>query len=135
MTPFKAGCNCRGRPCPLGGKCLTDRVVYRATVEDEDRATSTYAGLTANSFKQRYCGHKQSFNQKIGESSTTLSTHIWNLKDRNKDYNITWEVVDRARPFNPTTRKCRLCQREKFYIKMSPKGATVNSTIGAVSHL
>ena len=38
------GCNCRDKnePCPLGGKCLTDRVIYKATVKEDDNTTNTY---------------------------------------------------------------------------------------------
>ena len=39
--------------CSLGGKCLTDRVIYKATVKEDDNTTNTYRGLTKNTFKQR----------------------------------------------------------------------------------
>ena len=55
------GCNCTGGPCPLDGKCLIDKVVYRATVKQDDNTTETYTGLTRNSFKSRFYGHRRSF--------------------------------------------------------------------------
>ena len=54
----------------------------------------------------------------------TLFKHIWDLKNQGKRYDLEWESIDRAGPFNPTTRKCRLCQIEKYYIL--PEGATLN---------
>ena len=122
------GCNCTRRigPCPLSGKCQTDKLVYKATVKDEDDIINTYTGITSNTFKQRYYGHNYSINNRSGEFSTTLSTHIWNLKDQNKNYDISWDIIDRAQPFNPTTRRCRLCQREKYFILFEPDGATLN---------
>ena len=45
--------------------------------------------------------------------STTLSSHIGNTEDRNKDYNLKWEIIDRGKGFNPTTRKCLLSLKEK----------------------
>ena len=51
---LQPGCNCRNGPttCPVQGKCLTDSVVYRATViETASGAKETYTGLTGNRFK------------------------------------------------------------------------------------
>ena len=46
----RGGCNCRKSrgPCPLGGNCLTDNLVYRAEVIDENDNRKTYTGLTGN---------------------------------------------------------------------------------------
>ena len=120
------GCNCRTGPCPMNGNCLVDKLVYKATVRDENNTVQTYTGLTANTFKDRYYGHSHSFNHYNPNNSTTLSTHIWDLKHQGKRYDLEWESIDRAQPFNPTTRKCRLCQREKYYILFLPEGATLN---------
>ena len=122
------GCNCRAgeEQCPLEAKCLTDKVVYRATVTEDSGTVNTYTGLTSNTFKQRYYSHTNTFKYRDSDKSTTLSTHTWNLKDKNENYDISWEIVDRAPPYNPTTKKCRLCQREKYYIVFEPDGATLN---------
>ena len=60
------------------------------------------------------------------ENPTTLSTHVWDLKNKNKDFDIKWSVIDRAKDYNPATKKCRLCLKEKFYIIFQPDGATLN---------
>ena len=120
------GCNCSSGPCPLvTNNCKIDHVIYRATVKDDNQETHTYTGVTRNTFKKRYYGHTYSFNHR-GENSTTLSSHLWNLKDQNKNYEISWNIVDRAQEFNPVNRKCRLCLKEKFYIIFQPDGATLN---------
>ena len=123
------GCNCEDGvdTCPLEGQCLVDKVVYQATVE-EDNNVNTYTGLTVNTFKQRYYGHTSSFRHRPTDNkkSTTLSTHVWNLKDSDKQYNIKWNIIDRASEFNPVTRKCRLCLKEKYYIIFKPDGASLN---------
>ena len=36
-------------PCPLDGKCFTAKVVYKATVKEDDNTTNTYTGVTKNS--------------------------------------------------------------------------------------
>ena len=113
-------CNCNPGPCPLvSNNCTVDHVIYRATVKDENQNTETYTGLTRNTFKKRYNGHTYSFNHR-GENSTTLSSHLWKLKDANKNFDISWNIVDRAQEFNPVNRKCRLCTKEKFYIIFQP---------------
>ena len=122
------GCNCTKAigPCPLGGNCLVDSVVYGAEVADSQGNKSTYTGLTSNTFKKRFYGHHQSFKKRILEHSTTLSTHIWKLQDKNENYDVKWKVIDRASDFNPVTRKCRLCMKEKYYIIFQPEGASLN---------
>ena len=119
------GCNCRDHPCPLQtNDCQTDHVIYRATVTDQNQNVNTYTGLTGYTFKKRYDGHTYSFRHR-GEKSTTLSSHLWDLTDKNIQYNLNWELVDRAQEFNPSTRKCRLCNKEKYYIIFQPEGATL----------
>jgi hypothetical protein len=56
-----------------------------------------------------------------------LSSYIWKLEDENKNYDIGWEVIDRGKEFNPTSRKCLLCIKEKFHIIHHPAGSTLNS--------
>ena len=72
------GCNCTGvmGPCPLDGKCLTRSVIYRAEVKDRNNNKQTYTGLTAGTFKKRYYSHRNSFNNRNSENSTTLSSYI-----------------------------------------------------------
>ena len=122
------GCNCSGTmgPCPMEGNCLIDSLVYRAEVTDSNSKKTTYTGLTSNTFKKRYYGHRQSFKERNSKHSTTLSSHIWDLKDKNLNYSIKWTAVDRAPRFNPITKKCRLCLKEKYYIIFQPEGAELN---------
>ena len=100
-------CNCQDKPkCPLPGKCTTQKLVYRATVTGTN-TEERYVGLTANTFKQRYGGHKQDFSKSENRIKSTLAGHIWNLKDKNEEPKINWEVVCRAAHFSPTTRLVR----------------------------
>ena len=53
-------CNCRKKDqCPLDGKCLTQNVVYQATVTTQTSSDS-YVGLATN-FKERYRNHTASY--------------------------------------------------------------------------
>ena len=68
-------CNCRNKiDCLLPGKCLISGIIYQAQVET-GTSKETYIGLTANSFKARYSGHKSSIKTKIRQKETTLSKY------------------------------------------------------------
>ena len=79
----------------MDDRCLVDKLVYRAKVTDTNNNMETYTGLTNTTFKRRYYAHKSSFKRREQESSTTLSSHILNLKDKNTDFNIKWSVDDK----------------------------------------
>ena len=122
------GCNCSGvmGPCPLEGKCLVESVVYRAEVKDGNNNLETYTGLTAGTFKKRYYSHRRSFQKRDSEHATTLSSHIWNLQDKNENFEVKWKIIDRGKDFNPINRKCGLCIKEKYHIIFQPEGASLN---------
>lgn len=114
-------CNCRNKnDCPLPNKCTIKNVVYEAEVETEDD-TKSYIGLTATTFKTRYTAHKASFNNIEKRFQTELSAHIWDLKEKHKQYSIKWKILRRAQPYNPQTKRCNLCLWEKFHIIKSCK--------------
>ena len=83
---------------------------------DGNNNEETYTGPTKNAFKERFYGHSSSFNNREIEHETTLSMHIWKLKDERTNYEIHWSVIEKAREFNPTTRKCTLHLKEKHPI-------------------
>ena len=87
----------------------------------------TYTGLTGGTFKTRYNKHMYDFRTVSQAGATTLSKHIWKLKRENAPYNLAWEVLARAKVFNPVTRTCQLCLREKYLISFYPESATLNS--------
>ena len=100
--------------CPLNGKCLTKCVVYKATLtETTSNNQVTYIGLTENEFKTRFNLHKPSFKLEHKRTSTTLSEHVWKLKNKNMNFNITWDIVKKVKPFAPNDKVCKLCLQEK----------------------
>ena len=96
-TPKKESkCNCpRNKNCPLNGECLSQNVICQATVTS-GTDTETYVGLTASTFKARFGNHKASLNSETKHNATELSKHIWNLKENNLSYAITWKILCRA---------------------------------------
>ena len=109
-------CNCRDQAaCPAENNCLKNNVVYKATVEYDDKKQH-YIGMTKNSFKTRYTLHKSSFKHSTKRKQTELSNLIWTLKNYHTEYKLTWSIIDRARPYQPGKRTCNLCLSEKFHI-------------------
>ena len=120
-------CNCRKTAeCPMSGHCLKNSVIYQATITTADEPKQTYIGLTENSFKTRYTNHRSSFKNKSKKFSTELSKYIWNLKDKNADYKITWKILRQAKAYNNATSRCNLCLWEKYFIICNPAMATLN---------
>ena len=123
------GCNSRGgrATCPLDGACLTPGVVYEAKVIRRDnRKAEFYTGVTVGPFKTRYYGHSHDLRTPSQRRSTCLSKYVWELKDNGVAYDIYWKIIARGRGFNPTTRSCQACLKEKYYIMFRPEGATLN---------
>ena len=52
--------------------------------------------------------------------------NVWSLKNSNTPYTTQWSHRDRGKPFNPSTRVCRLCLLEKYYILFEQDGASLN---------
>ena len=122
-------CKCSGGvdKCPVQGKCESKCVVYRATVTETATGKSeTYTAVTANTFKQRLAGHKTDTNYLRYRHNTTLSDHIWSLKEQDKEYDLKWMLIDRGKAFNPIQKKCQICLKEKFHIMYNRSGASLN---------
>ncbi|GFS04173.1 hypothetical protein ElyMa_006489000 [Elysia marginata] len=110
-APTETTCNCRQKEnCPLKGHYLTKCIVYKATVtETKTNKQETYVGLTENTFKTRFNQHKSSFKLEHKKASTSLSEHIWALKDKDIDYKIEWQILKKTRPYMPGKKTCPLC--------------------------
>jgi hypothetical protein len=101
-------------------------VIYVASVASAS-GVEHYTGLTNNTFKKRWSSHEGYFRNKSDKNNTRLSTHIWKMKKDNQNYQIRWEILDRAPANTPGSRKCRLCLKENYYIVFRPDSASLNS--------
>ena len=115
-------CNCRKdtTKCPLDGQCLIKSVVYKATVTTNQPhlKEKSYHGMTEGQFKHRWYGHKHDIAHKE-KYGTTLSRHIWKLKDiesglnenrrKNFKWNLNWEIKEQASSYQPGNKDCKLC--------------------------
>ena len=118
--------------CPLKGECLVKEVVYQATITTAE-STETYVGLTATEFKTRWRNHQMSFKHENKKNDTELSKHLWQLKDQKKDFTISWKILAKAKSYTNLTKRCNLCNTEKFYILYKPDMATLNKRNELVS--
>ena len=100
--------------CSLKGECLMSEVVYQATVTTRDKK-ETYMGLTATQFKGRYRSHLMSFRHQKRRNETELSKDLWQLKEANKEFDITWKILAKAKPYINLTKRCNLCTPENFF--------------------
>ena len=71
-------------------------------------------GITENEFKTRCNQHTSSFRLPHKKSTTTLSEHVWNLKNNNIEHCIehciSWEIIENSHPYNTASKKCNLCK-------------------------
>ena len=120
-------CSCtKDKECPLGGKCLTNNLVYQATIEVPNKQPKTYIGQTSTNFKARLATHTHSFKQ-TEENQTALSHYHWELKNKGLNPKITWKIIDRGPKFSPSSGVCLLCIKEAYYITFHPEMAALNS--------
>ena len=126
-VPEDPPCNCHNKDeCPLDGQCNRNNIVYQATVTPSVGPVETYIGMTKNTFKERQKDHRKSVKHLKWSTETTYSTFIWELKKKNVDFSVQWQIVDRAPPYNPVTRVCALCTLEKYYILFQPERSSLN---------
>jgi len=83
-----------------------------------------YFGSTEN-FKNRYSQHKSSIKNRPA-LHTTLSSHIWKLKDKNVPYSLKWSIKDKGHAFSSGGRTCDLCLSEKLVIMTADKNTMLN---------
>ena len=119
--------------CPLNGHYLAKNIVYKATVTPQSSPPKQYIGLASTTFKQRLGNHTQTFKYESLSNSTELSKFIWSLKNKDEAYNLKWSIIQRAAPYNPTTKRCNLCLTEKYHIMAAPKDCTLNKRSELVS--
>ena len=123
----KKNCNCRKpETCPMDGNCNVENIIYQAEVTSQT-TKETYIGLCDTSFKLRYRNHTSSFRNERYRNATELSKHVWNLKDRNIQYNIKWRKIKQARSYSNVTKKCNLCLWEKYFILCKPEMSSLNN--------
>ena len=89
-------CNCRSKPnCPLKGEDLTQYLVYKATSTTSSNSF-VYYGTSEEEFKTWYNNHTKSFRHHECMNQTELRKLVGNLKDHGLNYNLSWEIHQKA---------------------------------------
>ena len=126
-------CNCKNKSsCPLNGKCRKSCLVYKATVTSE-QMEKVYYGACEPEFKIRLANHTKSFKSERYEKESELSKHIWELKRKEKQYNIKWSIAATASPYRGGSRRCDLCCTEKLLIVKADTETLLNSRSEIIS--
>ena len=123
-------CKCVGKygKCPIPGKCNLKSVVYKADVQNPiTNEVKSYIGLTKNEFIKRFDQHRYAMNRRISTHATTLSKHVWKIKDETGiEPKIDWSIKARAFSFSSGSRQCDLCLSEKLEILQAEKSSSLN---------
>ena len=125
----KRECSCpkeKKLQCPLDNKCLSENIIYQATVSEPNSEQRTYIGLCSTDFKKRLGTHRQSF-KNPNVSQTSLSNYIHELKNRRIEPIISWKLIDRGKTYSPVSGVCQLCTKEAYYIIFYPELASLNA--------
>ena len=123
-------CNCRksNKPnCPLRGNCLISNVVYKVEVESKG-PDKIYIGSTGGSFKDRYAGHKHTFNNIDKKHNTRLSDYVWKYFHRyGKRPKMVWSIVHKIKHnTNCAQRICQTCNMERSAIAAEDRELLLN---------
>ena len=117
------GCNCKRIECPLENHCLVPCCVYQGLLSSSPTSpTYNYFGQAGNSFKERYQGHKSSFENPKYRRSTTLSAKVWDIKDRGHPVHLKWNILHTTKPYKAGMKTCDLCLLEKTRILLGRDG-------------
>ena len=106
----------------MNGLCLKESLVYYATIScnDKNYKPKLYEESCEISFKKRYSNNKNSFNVPLYKHDTKLSAEYWNLKPKQLNLRISWKIKGIYKSYNPTSKRCNLCLREKLEILHDP---------------
>ena len=82
--------------------------------------------MSSTTFKERFRNHKKSIANPLYATNTELSKYVWSLKEKNKEYNIKWDIVKQVPSYKPGGKQCSLCSNVKLYILKAEKGSILN---------
>ena len=98
----------------MNGNCLSECFIYKASIDTPNYRI--YYSTCENTFKEHYNNHTCSFRNKSREKNTELSTYVWELKDKDVNFSINWDIAMKSRKYVCGSRKCDLCICEKLPI-------------------
>ena len=141
--------NCRDKCFEENEKCQTKNIIYQASLQYEKPHVSipslkitvnkTYTGLSSNKLRDRFNHHHWTYtnvknnpfnrnqdNAKNNLQNTSLSTHIWKLKDKGINFDLKWKIIKQAPSYSKEAGICHLCLEEKTSIMYADKTKSLN---------
>ena len=101
----------------MKGKCRSEDIIYRCGVTATGHPQKVYLGTAEGGFKHQYYNHKKSFRNRKYVTETSLSKHIWEMKDKhNISPNLMWCIVKIVPGYSDISKRCMLCLHEKYEI-------------------
>ena len=52
----------------------------------------------------------------IEQNKTTLTSKVWEIKDKKENYVIKWKKIEQSKSYVPGMKRCNLCLRETYNI-------------------
>ena len=111
---------------------MSEGTVYTAKVTHDD-GVHFYHGTSEGPVKGRINKHYTSFRHRKYEHDTELSKFIWQLKDKGKNFNITWSIARKARKYQCGSGCCVLCLTEKLLIARNNEEGMLNARTELIS--
>ena len=110
-------CTCTRAPCPVGGECKQEDVIYKAkTINQTTQEINTYIGRTSNQFIVRHRNHLSSLRNRQYERVSELSKHKWAATYKGDTLHIDWEIMKKSKSYRPGMKTCNLCIEEIMHI-------------------
>ena len=102
----------------MNGNCQVQNIVYKCTVSATPNFPKwVYLGVAEGNWNQRSYNHKKLIKNKNSRNDTTLSSYLWDLREK---YNVfptlTWSVVKSVPGYSNISKRCLLCLTEKVLI-------------------
>ena len=120
--------------CPAYGLCLTESLLYYATVTcHKENNTKLYNGNCKRTFKRRYVNHNNSFNVPTYTNNTKLFTEYCALKTKQLNLKVSWQIKKRLNFYNFISR-CNLYLNEKLEILDDQGKNLLNERSEIISH-
>ena len=116
-------CNCKNKDdCPMNlirrRLFQVQNVVYKCTVSATPNFPKrVYLGVAEGDWKQRFYNHKKSIKNKSYRNDTTLSSYLWDLREKHNVFpTLTWSAVKSVPGYSNISKRCLLCLTEKVLI-------------------
>ena len=92
-----------------------------------------YSGTCENNFKERFNNHNCSFTNKSREKNTEMSKYVWELKEKDINYLINWNLDMKSQKNVFGSRQCDLCICERLLISRADPNVLLNKRDELVS--